>query len=211
MDMRIVRVGVLGAMLGNPLALIALPAEGAADDVPVLGLHAFALNFTGIGSGGSAEIDIIIERWSTDQEWDELQKVLAEKGAGALLQALQQREPRAGYVRVKRRMVSNRGSQSAPWEVRFARSETLPDGGRRIVLATDRPLTPAERSRQQRTDEFKFLLVEIRLDKEGKGEGKRETLYRRSRGEGHLRGGPFVAPPLFAFREDERGQLRRAK
>ena len=58
------------------------------------------------------------------------------------------------------------------WEVQFAQSSPLPDGGRRIVLATDRPLTEAERARHNRTDEYEFLLVEIRLDKQGKGEGR---------------------------------------
>jgi hypothetical protein len=40
------------------------------------------------------------------------------------------------------------------------------------VLATDRPLTEAERSKHNRTDEYEVLLVEIRLDRQGKGEGR---------------------------------------
>lgn len=172
MQMRIARSAVLGAMLGGSLALVAFPARAIGDDAPVLSLHAFAINFTGVGTGGSGELDIIIERWSTDQERDEMQSVLAEKGAGALLQALQQVKPRAGYVRIKPRMGSSPGSASPNWEIQFARSAELPDGGRRVVMATGRPRTAAERTKHNRSEEYEFLLVEIRLDKDGKGEGK---------------------------------------
>lgn len=161
--MHIARSAALGALLGISMARFALPAVVAAGGSPALALHAFAMNFTGVGSGGSGELDLIIERWSTDLEREQLQGVLAEKGGAALLTALRQIRPRVGYVR---------SSRLPTWEVQFAQSSSLPDGGRRIVLATDRPLTATERSKQNRTDEYEFLLVEIRLDKQGKGEGR---------------------------------------
>jgi hypothetical protein len=161
--MYITQSAALGALLGISLARMVLPAAVAADDSPALALHAFAMNFTGVGSGGSGELDLIIERWSTDQEREQLQGVLAEKGGTGLLQALRQIKPRVGYIRSFR---------LPTWEVQFAQSSPLPEGGRRIILATDRPLTEAERSKHARTDEFEFLLVEIRLDKQGKGEGR---------------------------------------
>jgi hypothetical protein len=161
--MRIARSAMLGALLGSPLAMFGLPAVAVADDPAPLNLHAFAINFTGVGSGGSGELDLVIERWSTDEEREQLQGVLGEKGGAGLLEALQQIRPRVGYVR---------SSHLPTWEVQFARSTPLPDGGRRIVLATDRPLTEAERSKHNRTEKYEFLLVEIRLDKHGKGEGR---------------------------------------
>ena len=162
MEIHGARSGPLGIIACSLVALLALPAGTSADD-PALSLHAFALNFTGVGSGRSGELDIIIDRWSTDEERDRLRDVLAEKGGAALLPVLQQVKPSVGSIRPK----------SAPsWDVRFAQSHTLADGGRTIILATDRPLTPAERSKQQRSDEYEFLIVEIRLDKDGKGEGK---------------------------------------
>jgi hypothetical protein len=163
MEMLAARPGLLGILASSMVALLTLPAGTLADDGGPLSLHAFAMNFTGVGSGGSGEIDIIIERWSTDEERDRLRDVLAEKGGAGLLLALQQIKPGVGYIHPKR---------AASWEVQYARSSTLADGGRSIVLATDRPLTPAERSKQRRSDEYDFLLVEIRLDKDGKGEGK---------------------------------------
>ena len=161
--MHIARSAALGALLGISLARMVLPAAVAADDSPALALHAFAMNFTGVGSGGSGQLDVIIERWSTDQEREQLQGVLAEKGGTGLLQALRQIKPRVGYIRSFR---------LPTWEVQFAQSSPLPDGGRRLVLATDRPLTEAERAKHNRTDEYEFLLVEIRLDRQGKGEGR---------------------------------------
>jgi hypothetical protein len=161
--MHITRLAALGILLGISLAVFALPAAVATSDLPAVALHAFAMNFTGVGSGGSGQLDLIIERWSTDQEREQLQGVLAEKGGTGLLQALLQIKPRVGYIRSFR---------LPTWEVQFAQSSPLPDGGRRIVLATDRPLTAAERSKHNRTEEYEFLLVEIRLDKQGKGEGR---------------------------------------
>ena len=162
--MRIAPSAVPGTLLGISLTF-ALPAGAAADEAPVLSLHAFAMNFTGVASGGSGEIDIVIERWSTDQERDQLQAVLAEKGGKGLLPVLQQVKPRVGYIR---------GGRSRPVsaDVQFARSSELPDGGRRVVLATERLRTAAERSRHDPAEEYDFLLIEIRLDRQGKGEGR---------------------------------------
>ena len=47
----------------------------------------------------------------------------------------------------------------------------LPDG-RRIIIATDRPMGFVEASRQPRSADYEFLLIEIRLGPDGKGEGK---------------------------------------
>src|SRR6266850_340421 len=113
--MRIARSALLAALLGSSLGVFALPAGAAPDDPPVLSLHAFAMNFTGVANGGSGEIDIVIERWSTDQERDQLQGVLAESGGNGLLGALQQVRPRAGYIRGGR-------SRVVTSDVQFARS-----------------------------------------------------------------------------------------
>jgi len=51
----------------------------------------------------------------------------------------------------------------------------LPDGSRRIILATDRRIGFLEASAQPRSRDYQFLLIEIRLTKEGKGEGKLAT------------------------------------
>ena len=94
------------------------------------------------------------------------------------------------------------GSESASWEVRFARSTTLPDGGRRVVLATDRPLTAAERSKRGRSEEYEFLVVEIRLDKDGKGEGRTAdgTKVTFNRDTGGFQAEEYAAEPVKLIR-----------
>jgi len=56
--------------------------------------------------------------------------------------------------------------------LRYARQSPLDGGGRRIVLATDRPLGFREVARMSRTTDYPFTIIEIHLDKEDKGEGK---------------------------------------
>jgi hypothetical protein len=108
-------------------------------------------------------IDIVIERWSTPEETASLKAVLVEKGSDKLLSTLQKVRPRCGYVRT---------STSLAWDIYFAREVELPGGGRKISLASDRPVGFWEASRGTRSRDYDFSLAEIRLGADGKGEGK---------------------------------------
>jgi hypothetical protein len=57
-------------------------------------------------------------------------------------------------------------------DLHYAWQTPLPDGGRRIVIATDRYIGFREAANQPRTTDYPFTLIEIRVNKEGKGEGK---------------------------------------
>ena len=46
------------------------------------------------------------------------------------------------------------------------------DGGRRIIIATDRRIGFEEASQQARTLDYPFTLIEMRLNKDSEGEGK---------------------------------------
>jgi hypothetical protein len=138
----------------------ASPARAAE---PVLSLRAFAVDMSGVGRSNAGTIDIVVERWSTAEERRKLHAVLVEKGSDALLDALEKVKPRTGYVRT---------SRSLGWDITFAHEIPLEGGGRRVVLATDRPMSFWERSNQPRSAEYEYLLIEIRLDKNGKGQGK---------------------------------------
>jgi hypothetical protein len=125
----------------------------------------FAIN---MNSGPStATVDFTIERWSTDAERDQLLAILKEekdvyRANQQLLRALQ-RLPKVGYIRTP---------QTLAWDLRFARQSPLEDGGRRIVLATDRPIGFREARNQPRTMDYPFTIVEVQLDKNDKGVGK---------------------------------------
>lgn len=159
-DMNRKRLFVALAVLAVPPAF---PVNSPAKDSALLSMRAFAVNMGGGGRTNAGTIDIVVERWTTDEERAKLRGVLIEKGSDALLDALQDLKPRAGYVRT---------SQSLGWDVQFAREIPLPEGGRRIILATDRPMSFVERRNQPRSADYEYLLIEARLDKDGKGQGK---------------------------------------
>lgn len=147
-----------------PLAALAVAAGTAAfsaDDRPVLRLRAAAVDVGGTPARTSM-LDIGIERWTTDAEHARLAAVLKEKGADALLGALKDVRPRAGYIR---------STGSVGWDVHYARQETLQDGSRRIVIATDRPMPFWELWSRPRSADYQYTLAEIRLGADGKGRG----------------------------------------
>jgi hypothetical protein len=48
----------------------------------------------------------------------------------------------------------------------------MEDGSRQIVVGTDRPVGFAEARNQPRSMDYPFTVIEMRLNKEDKGEGK---------------------------------------
>jgi len=141
------------------LPLAASPA--AAKDEAILRLRAFAVDLN--NRARTNTIDIVIERWSTAEETSNLKAVFLERGDDRLLSALQKTKPRCGYTRT---------STSLGWDIYFARETPLPGGGRKIVLASDRPVSMWEARNQGRSMDYQFSLTEIRLGPNGKGEGK---------------------------------------
>jgi hypothetical protein len=122
----------------------------------------FAIN---MNSGPkTAVIDFTIERWSTDEERANLLAIIKENKdpTKPLLKALQ-KLPRVGRIRT---------STSLGWDLHYARESELDEGGRRIVLATDRPIGFAEARNSGRSMDYPFTIIEVHLDKDDKGEGK---------------------------------------
>jgi hypothetical protein len=126
----------------------------------------FAINLNG-GAARTAIVDFTIERWSTDAERDQLLSILREeknvnKANEKLLTALQ-KMPKVGYIRA---------GSSLGWDLHYARQGELPEGGRRIVLGTDRPIGFTEARSGSRTMDYPFTIVEMQFDKNDKGVGK---------------------------------------
>ena len=127
-------------------------------------LLATSVNMSNIGTANAGRIEIVIERWSSDRERDELIATLKEKGSDALLRKLQDM-PRVGYIR-------DANGGSIGWDLHFARERKLEDGGRQIILATDRPISAWEAFNRPRSSDYDFTLADIRFDGDGKGVGK---------------------------------------
>lgn len=145
------------------LAAFGLRAPSAkADDKAVLRLRAFAVNLSAPARARTGTLDINIERWSTPEEAARLRDILSEKGSDALLEALQ-KMPRAGSIQ--------RTGQLG-WDIHFAQQVVASNGSRRIVIATDRPMSFWEAANRTRSSDYAFTLAEIRLRPDGKGEGK---------------------------------------
>jgi hypothetical protein len=140
---------------------------GAAPDVePVLRLRAFAVDKAAAGSSQTSTLDIVIERWSTDTERQKIIDTLTERGPETLREAAEGIKPRAGYI-------SQDGGIG--WDVKYARRQAAPGGGQRIVFATDRPMAFWELAQNTRSREYEYMVGEVRLRPDGKGEGKLAT------------------------------------
>ena len=137
-------------------------AAQTASNSPIERFSAVAVNVSTVGRSGAEQVDITIRRWTTDAERDRLVTMFKEKGPKALLSELQMMKP-VGTINTP---------GNVAYDLRYARQLAGEDGGRRIILGTDRPIGFWEASAQPRTVDYPFLLIEMRLNKNGEGEGK---------------------------------------
>jgi hypothetical protein len=111
--------------------------------------------------GGSFQLLIVVNRWTSQAEYDRLMTVMFDEGPEALLEALQ-RTPRVGYI------------QNPPeigWPVFLARRTPGEDGGEQVFLLTDRQLSFSESTGRQRSGDYPFTVVEMQLKANAEGQG----------------------------------------
>ena len=156
--------GLIPAVAVCTTIVVALtgPARAVQTSGDVERFTAFAVNMGDFGPARSDMVEIVISRWSTAAERDRLVNVLFDKGADALLAALQDTAS-VGYIRTP---------NSLAYDLRFAKEIPGEDGGRRIILVTDRPIGMWEAVHRPRTIDYPFTLIEIRVNRDGEGEGK---------------------------------------
>jgi hypothetical protein len=121
---------------------------------------AVAIVNNNLGSGAGT-VQIQISRWSTPAERDALLKVLKTKGADQLLEALKDAKP-VGTIKTP---------DSLAYDLRFASETPADEGGRRIVIATDRPIGFWELTRGRRTLDYPFTVIQMEIGRDGKGKG----------------------------------------
>ncbi len=127
---------------------------------PIETFTAFAAS---LGTGKAGTVEILAYRWSTDAERESLLTTLQEFGTDKLLDALQKIHPPVGVMRVPGRL---------GYDLYYARNHPSPDGSRRVVFATNRPVSFREAANNTRSMQYQFTLIEIHLDPSGKGDGK---------------------------------------
>jgi hypothetical protein len=164
MDSIRIRLAAAAGLAAGFLAVgsVASAQDKSALNSPPLRFTAVAVNVSNVGPSGAGQVDLRINRWTTPGERERLIAKFKEKGADALLDALRD-APKVGTI-------STPGSLA--YDLHYATEQNLPDGGKRIVLATDRPIGFWEASNQPRTLDYPFLLIEIHVDADGRGEGK---------------------------------------
>jgi hypothetical protein len=108
------------------------------------------------------QVDIVITRWSTLTDHRALQTALLEKGSVAFLNLLCGYGP-AGSIGVI-------GAPDVP--IRYAWSVEDRDGGRRVYLATDEPVSLTGPLVRRFPDAEPLTFVELRINRDGSGEGK---------------------------------------
>ena len=138
-------------------ALFALAASAQTMGTP----ERYTASAININNGRADNIDITVNRWSTEKQRDALMMVVRRKGPEKLLDALQDM-PVMGHFGAP-------GNLS--WDIHFARKVPLPDGGERVVLVTDRRIGFWEAANQPRSIDYPFTVIELRLNRDGEGEG----------------------------------------
>ena len=110
---------------------------------------------------GQRIVEMNIDRWSPNSERERLVAALQTKGSDALLKQLQKNKP-VGRIRTP---------DSLGYDLRYAQQTPLPDGGRMIVIATDRPIGFWEATHQPRSIDYPFTVIQMKLDRDGNGSG----------------------------------------
>jgi hypothetical protein len=112
-------------------------------------------------ASGAGTVLMRITRWSTEAERTRLVNTLLQKGPSALLEELRHTRP-VGTIRTP---------DSLGYDLHYAQQTPAEDGGRRIVLATDRPIGFWEAWHRPRTIDYPFTVVQMQIGPEGKGKG----------------------------------------
>ena len=121
--------------------------------------NAIAIVNNNLGSG-SGRVIMRVTRWSSEAERAGLVAAL-QKGNDPLLEAL----------RDLRSVGTIRTPDSLGYDLRYAHQEPGEDGGRRIVIATDRPISFWEARNQPRSIDYPFTVIQMEIDKNGEGKG----------------------------------------
>lgn len=122
---------------------------------------ATAFGQAGASAGKSFGLNIYVDDVTADGDRDELLALLKNKGPDALVSKME-------GIKDKGRIAPD---GSVGTGVRVVRIRPTADGGQRIILVTNRPISFRELYNGNRSTDYKFGYVVLNLDKDGKGTG----------------------------------------
>jgi hypothetical protein len=140
---------------------LAVPLTARPDRAPER-FTALAVNLESPRRAMTGAVEIVVNRWSTDQERDRLLAVLLEKGPEKLLDAMQD-TPRVGHIRTP---------DGISYDLNFSRRTPGEDGGERIEVITGRDFRFWEVINQAGSIDYSFAVIELRINRNGQGEGR---------------------------------------
>jgi hypothetical protein len=119
-----------------------------------------------VGAGSTMNVDIVIQRYSTDAEAQELAQLLLSSGSDAVLKALQKKKS-IGKVSLVGRV--------GFFDLKLIRSRPV-EGGRLVIAVSDRPIGFLEAYNSGRSMDYTFgiLQMQLKTKEEDKGEKQRE-------------------------------------
>jgi hypothetical protein len=121
----------------------------------------FTANFVDLNTGRAGPVQMSVTRWTTESERTAFQQALFKKGQNEALDVF--RDTRSvGRIYTP----GNIG-----YDLRYAESKALPDGGREIILATDRPMSFREMTNRPLSSEYPFTWVQFKIRPDGTGQG----------------------------------------
>ena len=143
------------------LALLVFAQSYAQTNQPAERFTANAVSLSPEYGTGQQVVEMNVNRWSSNAERERLVTALREKGPNELLKQLQKNKP-VGRIRTP---------DSLGYDLRYAYQQTDPDGGRTIVIATDRPIGFWEATNRPRSIDYPFTVIQMKLDRDGTGKG----------------------------------------
>ena len=148
---------------------------------------AFAVDMSNTARRGAATstVDIVINRYSSDADRDRLLEAL-DQGQDALLKALQ-KLPVVGYLNTP---------GSLRYDIHFARQHPTAEGGRNIMIATDRYIPMWEAVNRPRSIDYPFTLIQLQLNKNDEGVGKASIATKITKNDNYIELENFSSEPV---------------
>ena len=159
------KLSALAASLGLALVLAGGGAAAQSNHPPEeFTATAIVNDNLGVGMG---RVIMRVTRWSSEAERGLLTRTLLKSGPRELLDVLRDQKS-VGTIRTP---------DSLGYDLRYAHQEPAQDGGRDIVIATDRPVSFWEARNQPRTIDYPFTVIQMHMDPKGEGKGKGTLSY----------------------------------
>lgn len=165
-------------IVGVSMALLA-PFVTAQSSGERLHFTAFAVNLSNVATGANMILEIDVNSWTPESERTRLIETATAKtdNQDALLKLLRG-FPKRGRMWAPQWQGPDPWQARLGWDLRYAHQVPTDEGGRRVYLATDRYVNFWEARNRPRSIDYPFTLIEIDVDRNGRGQGKMSVATR---------------------------------